>query len=60
MLLIFDFQNEKKLTEWLNRHRDEHSTPDSFYGWLENLLDEGNEIVVRGYNYTYTDCCELI
>lgn len=58
-LLVHNFQSERKLVDWLEMRRGEHGSPESFYGWLEGYLDEGNEICVGGYELDYTTICEL-
>ena len=59
LLLVHNFQSERKLINWLEMRQCEHESPESFYGWLESYLDEGNEICVSGYRLDYTQICEI-
>ena len=58
-LLVRNFQSEIKLIQWLDMEQGKHESPESFYGWLEGYLEEGNEICIQGSRLDYATICEI-
>lgn len=54
------FSTVSDLRCWLKRQSDACGSPEAYDEWLQNYFDEGNTITVRGEEYDYWSCWELL
>lgn len=54
------FSTISDLRCWLKRQNDACGSPEAYDEWLQNYFDEGNTITVRGEEYDYWSCWELL
>ena len=60
MTLDLTFTSTAELRRWLERKADQCGSPEAYDEWLQSFFDEGNAISVRGEEYDYWACWELL
>lgn len=55
-----DFSSVADLRRWLERQNDGADSPEAYDEWLQSYFDDGNTITVRGEEYDYWACWELL
>lgn len=59
-MLTLEFTSVRSLQDWLDKKRRECESPEEYDAWLQNFFEEGNTISVRGEEYDYWACWELL
>lgn len=54
------FSSVAELRRWLEKKNYESGSPEAFCAWLSNFFEEGNTVSVRGEEYDYWACFELV
>lgn len=60
MNINMSFNRTSELRKWLERKNFNSGSPEAFDEWLQNYFDVGNSISVRGEEYDYCACRELV
>ncbi len=60
LLVNYRFSTIGDLRRWLEKRMWDFEGPEEFYEWLSNYFDEGNTMTVRGEEYDYWACWELV
>ncbi len=55
-----NFTSVRELREWLDKKRCECEGPEEYDEWLQGFFDRGNTVTVRGEEYNYWACWELL
>lgn len=55
-----EFSSVSKLRSWLEKKNCEAESGEAYDEWLQGFFENGNTISVRGEEYTYWACWELI
>lgn len=59
-LLCLDFRSVSELRRWLDKKNYESGSPEAYDEWLQDFFENGNTISVRGEEYDYLACLELL
>lgn len=59
-MLNLSFSSVSDLRDWLKKKNFESGNPEAYDEWLQGFFDVGNTITVRGEEYDYWACWELI
>lgn len=54
------FTSVSDLRRWLKSRSDACGSPEAFDSWLQSYFDEGNTVTVRGEEYDYWSCWEML
>ena len=55
-----EFSSISELRSWLEKKNYESGSPEAYDEWLQGFFESGNAISVRGEEYDYWACWELI
>lgn len=56
----YQFSSLAELRRWLQGKADECGNPDAYDEWLHDLFDQGSTVTVRGEEYDYWACWEVL
>ena len=59
-MLNMEFASVRALRDWLDKKRCECEGPEEYDAWLQDFFDRGNTVSVRGEEYDYWACWELL
>lgn len=59
-MLNMSFNSVSDLRSWLKKKNYESGSPEAYCEWLQDFFDKGNTVTVRGEEYDYWACWELI
>ena len=54
------FKSVRELTDWLNMHRKNCSSPEEYDAWLQSIFENGDTVSVRDEEYDYAALQELV
>ena len=56
----FEFSSVAELRRWLEAKNYQAGSCEAFCAWLSDFFDDGNTISVKGEEYDYWTCWEMI
>ena len=59
-MLNMSFNTVGELRSWLDKKRLECDSPEEYDAWLQDFFEKGNTVSVRGEEYDYWACWELL